>query len=63
MPRKIARPQGLKFTGTAGSLFRAKKKKYISEIAPLLHRLRDMGFYLSRGFINEILKISGEKSD
>jgi len=63
MPRKIARLQGLKFTGTAGLLLRAKKKKYISEIAPLLHRLRGMGFYLSRDLINEILKISGEKSD
>ena len=61
MPRKIARLQELKLTGTAGLLLRAKKEKYISETAPLLHRLRDLGFYLSDGLINEILKISGEK--
>ena len=33
------------------------------KMAPLLHRLNDMGFYLSNTLINEILKISGERSD
>jgi len=61
LARKITRLQELKLTGTAGLLLRAKKEKYISEIAPLLHRLRGLGFYLSDGLINEILKISGEK--
>lgn len=63
LARKIAQLQELKFTGTAGLLLRAKKEKYISEIAPLLHKLRSLGFYLSDGLINEILRISGEKGD
>ncbi len=63
LARKIARLQELRFTGTAGLLLRAKKKKHIPEIAPLLHRLKGMGFYLSNTLINEMLRISGEGSD
>lgn len=58
--RKIAKLQGIKLTGTAGVLLKAKTNNYISEIKPVLEKLREVGFYLSDRVIAEVLKISGE---
>lgn len=60
LARKIAKLQTLKFTGTAGVLLKAKTKNYITEVKPLLEKLKDVGFYLSDKLIAEILKTSGE---
>lgn len=58
--RKIAKLQGIKLTGTAGVLLKAKTNNYIPEIKPVLEKLREVGFYLSDRVIAEVLKISGE---
>jgi len=58
--RKIAKLQGIKLTGTAGVLLKAKTNNYISEIKPVLEKLREVGCYLSDRVIAEVLKISGE---
>lgn len=58
--RRIARLYGFKFTGTAGVLIKAKRKKHITEVKSILGKLKDIGFYLTDKVIIEILKASGE---
>lgn len=60
LARKIAKLQKLKVTGTIGILLKAKERKYIVEIAPILKKLKEANFYLHDELIKEILKISGE---
>ncbi len=60
LARRIAKLQAFKLTGTAGVLLKSKKEGYISEIKPILERLKEVGFYLSDKIITDILKISGE---
>ena len=59
--RKIAKLQTFKFTGTAGVLLKAKKEGYLTEIKPILERLKMAGFYLNNQLTAEILKIAGER--
>jgi len=61
LARKIAKLQTFKFTGTAGVLLKAKKEGYLTEIKPILERLKMAGFYLNNQLIAEILKIAGER--
>lgn len=58
--RKIAKLQLFKLIGTAGVLLRSKKEGHITEIRPIIERLKGVGFYLSDELIARILKISGE---
>lgn len=60
LARRIAKLQAFKFTGTAGVLLKARKKGYITEIKPLIERLREVGFYLSDRLIADILKMAEE---
>ena len=60
LARKIAKLQKFRFTGTAGVLLRAKKEGYITNIKQIIERLKDVGFYLSRELIVDILKMAGE---
>lgn len=60
LARQIAKLQSLKFTGTAGVLLNAKKEGLINEIKPILNRLHDVGFFLRKKLIDDILKLSGE---
>lgn len=60
LARRIAKLQAFKFTGTAGVLLKARKKGYITEIKPLIERLREVGFYLSDRLIADILKMAKE---
>jgi predicted nucleic acid-binding protein len=62
LARKIAKLQSLKYTGTIGILLKAKERKYIKEIAPILKKLKEVNFYLSNEFIKKILKIAGENN-
>ncbi|MBI5407994.1 MAG: DUF3368 domain-containing protein [Nitrospirae bacterium] len=58
--RRIAKLYGFKFTGTAGVLISAKKKKHITEVKSILVKLKEVGFYITDKVISEILKASGE---
>lgn len=60
LARDIARLQSLRFTGTAGVLLKAKQKGLISELKPLLYRLKDAGFYLREKVLMDLLRLSGE---
>jgi predicted nucleic acid-binding protein len=60
LARKIAKLQAFKLTGTVGVLLRAKEKKLITELKPVIERLKKVGFYLSDNLILEILKASRE---
>jgi predicted nucleic acid-binding protein len=60
LARKIAKLYTFKITGTAGVLLKAKQEKHISDIKPVLKKLKDVGFYLSDNLISNILKIAGE---
>ena len=42
-------------------LLKAKKEGYLTEIKPILERLKMAGFYLNNQLIAEILKIAGER--
>lgn len=60
LARRIAKLQAFKLTGTAGVLLKAKKEGHISEIKPILEKLKEVDFYLSDRIIADILKIAGE---
>jgi len=60
LARKTAKLYTFRITGTAGVLLKAKQEKYISEIKPVLKKLKDVGFYLSNNLIFDILKVAGE---
>jgi uncharacterized protein len=59
--RAIAEQQGLHITGLLGTLLRAKKQGYFTQITPILERLKtEAGFYLSDKLSSQILKLAGE---
>ena len=47
LARKIARLRGLRVTGTAGVLLRAKQEGHILAVKPFLDRLQEIQFHLS----------------
>ncbi len=59
--RRIAKLNGLKITGTAGVLLRAKNKGILAEVKPILERMRESGFFLSDRLMSEILEMAGER--
>ena len=60
LARKIGKLRGLRLTGTAGVILKAKSKNHIADIKPFLDKLKDVGFYLTDDLISDILKIAGE---
>ena len=60
LARRIAKLQGLKFTGTIGVLLKAKKRGYITSISPLLEQRLELGFRISNRLKKDILKLAGE---
>ena len=42
---------GLSITGTAGILVRAKKEGMVETVGPLLHKMREQGYFLSDAVI------------
>lgn len=61
--RHIAELQGLRITGTAGILLKAKQQGHIKAIAPLIEQLLKLGFWLSDRLQHDILKLADELSD
>ena len=60
LAREFARVRGLRKTGTAGVLLRAKQQGHIPAVRPLLDTLIELDFWLSDDVRNRILKLSGE---
>ena len=58
--RRIAEAQGLKKTGTIGTLILAKKAGLISEVTPLLVQLKFHGFRMNRELYRTAQLLSGE---
>ncbi len=60
LARKIAHLRGLRVTGTAGVLLKAKQEGHIRAVKPFLDRLQDMHFHLSDSVRTLILNKAGE---
>lgn len=60
LARRHARRLGLSLTGTLGVLLRAKDFGYLTEIQPLIVRLRNGGIRLSEAVIQRTLALAGE---
>lgn len=58
--RNVAAKLQLKIIGTAGILLLAKRKKIINKVRPLIGKLSDCHYYLSKELIKEILKHADE---
>lgn len=58
--RLHARAMGLRITGTAGVLLRAKREGRIGAVRPLLARLEGLGFHLAESTVGNILRLAGE---
>lgn len=60
LARRIAKLQAFKLTGTAGVLLKARKVGHITEIKPIIEKLKEAGFYLDDKLVADILKMSEE---
>ena len=58
--RKVARGFGVRVTGTLGLLLLAKRRGFISQIAPYVKELRRNGFRISDEVVKRILREAGE---
>jgi uncharacterized protein len=56
--RKIAKFYQLKYTGTLGILIKAKKLGYLTNIAPVIEKLKSQGMWLTDKIIKEILTLA-----
>lgn len=59
--KKTAKYLGLTVTGTLGVLIKAKQKGMIAELAPLLSRMKQNGFYIAPGLEMMVLEQAGER--
>jgi hypothetical protein len=59
--RRIARDLGLQVIGSAGLLIAAKDRNLITEVEPLLTRLRASGLRLSDQLFDQVLEAANEK--
>jgi len=58
--RRIAAWRGLRLTGTAGILLRAKERGLIPSVKPLLENLISSGFYLRPRHLADICRLAKE---
>jgi len=58
--RKVAQSLELPVTGTVGILIRAKQKRLIAAVGPLLEKMRHCGIRYSERFIQAVLHEIGE---
>lgn len=60
LARKVARARGIPVVGTLGVLLRAKAKKLIEQVGPLMDQLQARGFRLDSATRTAILEMAGE---
>lgn len=58
--KKTAKFLEFKVTGTLGILLKAKSKKIISEVKPILEKMLNKNFYIDEKIIKLVLKTAGE---
>ncbi len=58
--RRCAKAMGLKVIGTLGIVARAKRIGRIDLAAPVIHRLRKTGLYVSEDLVEQLLREVGE---
>lgn len=58
--RRLAAKLNLKFTGTLGTLLKAKQLKLIERISPTLDKIQKTNFRFSDKVLKEILTLAGE---
>jgi predicted nucleic acid-binding protein len=60
LARRHAKLVGVTLTGTLGVLVKAKTAGHITEVAPVVSRLRELGFRLSDQTRDAVLKLANE---
>jgi predicted nucleic acid-binding protein len=58
--RALAKELGIKVTGTMGVIISAKNKKLIPSIKPILEKIKETNFYISKALENEALRLAKE---
>jgi len=58
--RALAKELGIKVTGTIGIIISAKNKKLIPIIKPILEKIKETNFYISKALENEALSLAEE---
>jgi len=58
--RALAKELGIKVTGTMGIIISAKNKKLIPSIKPILEKIKETNFYISKELENEALGLAEE---
>jgi predicted nucleic acid-binding protein len=58
--RALAKELGIKVTGTIGIIITAKNKKLIPSIKPILEKIKETNFYISKALENEALRLAKE---
>ncbi|MCS6806985.1 MAG: DUF3368 domain-containing protein [Acidobacteriota bacterium] len=62
LARKIAEICGVSLTGTIGVLLKAKQLGYVPAVAPILHALQQVGFWLGEELTRLVLVKAHEES-
>ena len=58
--RTVARERGLPVVGTLGVLLSAKRRHLLTEVAPIIERMEQLGMFVSVRLREEVLRIAGE---
>jgi predicted nucleic acid-binding protein len=58
--RTVAAQRGIPVVGTLGVLIAAKRKRLLSEVAPVIAHMESLGMFVSAGLREEVLRIAGE---
>ena len=58
--RRIAGLQGIRITGTAGVLLKAKRQGLVPSVGPMLDAMLRAGFHLSQRVVRDTLALAGE---
>jgi len=60
LARRIARFNGLRFTGTVGVIVKAKQRGLLDAVKPVVLALRNAGLWLSDSLVTDVLREAGE---
>ena len=60
LARRIARLNGLRFTGTVGVILRAKQRGFLDVVQPVVLALLEAGLWLSDSLVTDVLRQAGE---
>lgn len=58
--RLVARRRGLAVVGTLGVLLRAKREGHLELVAPDVHRMAELGMFVSATLLADVLEAAGE---